>query len=204
MVTHWKKEKSISSTDKNEIEDDTTAKDTGERPDNIWDIDYMTLSRKDNVAFRAKLFLSQVEMGNLDFDERVDGLPAWIPEADSMFDFPKYFDRNEAWVNILNNLWSAVTYDEINPNSSEDSDYGIWSKNSIRGIVYNRARSDRFFRALHEKLNNIEDDIQLQTQILAAVKSFKYQVEQYVLNNPREFITYDEDDYLYDDDEDNL
>lgn len=52
-------------TNKDSINDDDQSRDIGDRADNTWDVMQLSISKKDNVAFRAKLFLSLIEKVNL-------------------------------------------------------------------------------------------------------------------------------------------
>ena len=50
-------------------ENEIAAKDLGERSDNLYDSVDIEVSKKDNVAFRAKLFLTLVKKGHFEYDE---------------------------------------------------------------------------------------------------------------------------------------
>ena len=55
-------------TNKDSINDDDQSRDIGDRADNTWDVMQLSISKKDNVAFRAKLFLSLIEKGKFVLD----------------------------------------------------------------------------------------------------------------------------------------
>lgn len=168
-------------TNKDSINDDDQSRDIGDRADNTWDVMQLSISKKDNVAFRAKLFLSLIEKGKFVLDPETGEREYETQFNDIISDVPLYWSYNEAWSSILKNLWMCESYDNIDPNT------GVFAANSIRGKVKQLAdRKMALFVALNDKLEEVEGDIELENQILATVKSSYNQVAQIWLNDPVE------------------
>lgn len=168
-------------TNKDSINDDDQSRDIGDRADNTWDVMQLSISKKDNVAFRAKLFLSLIEKGKFVLDPETGEREYQTQFNDIISDVPLYWSYSEAWSSILKNLWMCESYDNIDPNT------GVFAANSIRGKVKQLAdRKMALFVALNDKLEEIEGDIELENQILATVKSSYNQVAQIWLNDPVE------------------
>lgn len=168
-------------TNKDSINDDDQSRDIGDRADNTWDVMQLSISKKDNVAFRAKLFLSLIEKGKFVLDPETGEREYQTQFNDIISDVPLYWSYSEAWSSILKNLWMCESYDNIDPNT------GVFAANSIRGKVKQLAdRKMALFVALNDKLEEIEGDIELENQILATVKSSYNQVAQIWLNDPIE------------------
>lgn len=168
-------------TNKDSINDDDQSRDIGDRADNTWDVMQLSISKKDNVAFRAKLFLSLIEKGKFVLDPETGEREYQTQFDDIISDVPLYWSYSEAWSSILKNLWMCESYDNIDPNT------GVFAVNSIRGKVKQLAdRKMALFVALNDKLEEIEGDIELENQILATVKSSYNQVAQIWLNDPVE------------------
>ena len=168
-------------TNKDSINDDDQSRDIGDRADNTWDVMQLSISKKDNVAFRAKLFLSLIEKGKFVLDPETGKREYETQFNDIISDVPLYWSYSEAWSSILKNLWMCESYDNIDPNT------GTFAANSIRGKVKQLAdRKMALFVALNDKLEEVEGDIELENQILATVKSSYNQVAQIWLNDPVE------------------
>lgn len=168
-------------TNKDSINDDDQSRDIGDRADNTWDVMQLSISKKDNVAFRAKLFLSLIEKGKFVLDSETGEREYETQFNDIISDVPLYWSYSEAWSSILKNLWMCESYDNIDPNT------GVFAANSIRGKVKQLAdRKMALFVALNDKLEEVEGDIELENQILATVKSSYNQVAQIWLNDPVE------------------
>lgn len=168
-------------TNKDSINDNDQSRDIGDRADNTWDVMQLSISKKDNVAFRAKLFLSLIEKGKFVLDPETGEREYETQFNDIISDVPLYWSYSEAWSSILKNLWMCESYDNIDPN------IGTFAANSIRGKVKQLAdRKMALFVALNDKLEEVEGDIELENQILATVKSSYNQVAQIWLNDPVE------------------
>lgn len=168
-------------TNKGSINYNDKARDIGDRADNTWDVMQLSISKKDNVAFRAKLFLSLIEKGKFVLDPETGEREYETLYNDIITDVPLYWSYGEAWSSILKNLWMCESYDDIDPNT------GVYATNSIKGKVKQLAdRKMALFVALNDKLEEISGDIELENQILATVKSSYNQVAQIWLNDPVE------------------
>jgi hypothetical protein len=71
-----------------------------ERAEPLYDIDRMLVSLKDNVAFRAKLFLSRQRRTRFDYDD-ISGERILVTDYDSVLGSPLYMSFDETWVEIL-------------------------------------------------------------------------------------------------------
>lgn len=174
---------------KTQQEDETSAKvDIGEAPDNPWDRFQFESSKKDNVASRAKLFLTHLRKGHLIPNE--DGSKTLIYEQDDLLQSPIYMPFGEVWNRILEDLWSVETYDDRDNN-------GQYLPNSLRGMIARKKENDAFYRILDEKLSEldgntelgIKPDIQLQNEILNTIKSQKPQMAAMWLEDPSNTFT---------------
>lgn len=164
------------------IEDDSNARDIGDRSDFVFDIESIKISKKDNVAFRAKLFLSMIERsmfvttmreenGQIVYDKSFEYV------KDEILNTPEFVPYSECWNKILEDLWSCETYDQ-----KIDGEY---ARSSLRGMVKRLKQSDSFYEALDRKLDAIQGDIELQNQIFGTVKSSKPQVAFQELRSPK-------------------
>ena len=153
-------------------------KNAGNNADNVWDINDFEISKKDNVAFRAKLFLSQVEKGKFE-ENPFTGQKELVYETDPVMGFPVFWDYNTSWNKILENLYDCETYDEKDAN-------GEYKSNSILGTCKRLAKVDSYFEQLYKNLTSdeVKNDLQLQTQIYGTVKSSKNQVAFIQLQDP--------------------
>ena len=144
----------------------------------IKDIENFDVSKKDNVAFRAKLFLGQIERRIFDVDI-LTGERKAIIQTDKVLGFPIYEPFSNSWNKILNELWNIESFDEIDM-KSKNSD-NSYAKTSLRYNVKFRAKADPFYASLDKRLDETywfnsetqrkEPDIELQNQILATIKS---------------------------------
>lgn len=150
--------------------------DTNGIAENTYDVDPFSISKKDNVALRAKLFLGQIKMSHYDIDP-ITGEKIIIIDTDRIFGAPLYTPFSEAWNQILTNLWDTDSYGK----RGEDGEY---LPTSIRGAVKRLAKSNKFFYQLDKKLDLIEDDIQLQNQIHSTIRSQHAQLLQIHISNP--------------------
>lgn len=144
--------------------------------DFTYDIENYQLSKKDNVAFRAKMFLGFVEKRKFVTDE--NGNRTTILDTDDILGYAQYLPFSECWNKILKDCWSCETFDELDPNSKDQDN--PYAKTSFRYEIRFRSKSDEVYAALDEKMDQCyyftEDgmmmpDIELQNQILSTVKS---------------------------------
>lgn len=152
---------------KKEVDESATAKE--DAPDNIWDRFQFTVSKKDNVSFRAKLFLRQIPQ-------------AKFVSVDYQTDYGKKdleYEYNQILPGINKYTLFDVAWNQITSVANKCTSYGVMDENgnypdnSFRGIVKRAAKASWFFAALDQKLDEIENDFDLKTQIYTAVNSQK-------------------------------
>lgn len=152
---------------KKEVDESATTKE--DAPDNIWDRFQFTVSKKDNVSFRAKLFLRQIPQ-------------AKFVSVDYQTDYGKKdleYEYNQILPGINKYTLFDVAWNQITSVANKCTSYGVMDENgnypdnSFRGIVKRAAKASWFFAALDQKLDEIENDFDLKTQIYTAVNSQK-------------------------------
>lgn len=162
--------------------------DVGDRADNSWDVFQFGESKKDNVANRAKLFLTHIQRARLEIDPDNLDEKVLVYETDPLLDSPIYVPFGEAWTKITSEMWDIESYADI------DKD-GNYLPTSFRGKVKQRAKYEWFYRVLDKKLDELdgdefgnEPDIEMQNQIYSTVKSQQAQMAQIWLeDNKRKF-----------------
>lgn len=183
-------------------EEETSLKiDTGDRADNTWDVFQFGVSKKDNVANRAKLFLTHIQRARLEVDPKNPNNKILQYEFDDLLQAPVYLSFGEAWTKITSEMWSIESYGARDKN-------GNFLSTSLRGMVKNRAKNEWFYRVLDAKLDEldgdtelgIEPDLEMQNQIYNTVKSQMAQMAQIWLEDDRrKFTINSEVDDLLDD-----
>ena len=172
-------------------EEKSEKSDIGDRADNTWDVFQFEVSKKDNVANRAKLFLTHLPKARLEVNDENNSEKDIVYETDDLLDTPLYMSFGEVWTKILKDLWDIESYSE------KDKD-GNYLLSSLRGKVKNRAKNEAFYRILDDKLSeldgdvnlDIDPDIEMQNQIYATVKSQQAQMAQIWLEDPKaKFVT---------------
>ena len=165
--------------DETQIEESNsqTDQDTGDKAENSYDKDPLSVSKKDNVAARAKLFLGQIKKAHLELNP-ITGENEFVYDTDPIFGSAIYVPFGEAWNSILNNLWDTDSY-------GKRDESGHYDKHSIRGVVKRLAEASVFFKSLDLKLDSIEDDIQLQSQIHSTIRSQMAQMMQIWIKDPK-------------------
>lgn len=172
-------------------EEKSEKSDIGDRADNTWDVFQFEISKKDNVANRAKLFLTHLPKARLEVNDENNSEKDIVYETDDLLDTPLYMPFGEVWTKILKDLWDIESYSE------KDKD-GNYLSSSLRGKVKNRANNEAFYRILDDKLSeldgdvnlDIDPDIEMQNQIYATVKSQQAQMAQIWLEDPKaKFVT---------------
>ena len=172
-------------------EEKSEKSDIGDRADNTWDVFQFEVSKKDNVANRAKLFLTHLPKARLEVNDENNSEKDIVYETDDLLDTPLYMPFGEVWTKILKDLWDIESYSE------KDKD-GNYLSSSLRGKVKNRAKNEAFYRILDDKLSeldgdvnlDIDPDIEMQNQIYATVKSQQAQMAQIWLEDPKaKFVT---------------
>ena len=172
-------------------EEKSEKSDIGDRADNTWDVFQFEVSKKDNVANRAKLFLTHLPKARLEVNDENNSEKDIIYETDDLLDTTLYMPFGEVWTKILKDLWNIESYSE------KDKD-GNYLSSSLRGKVKNRAKNEAFYRILDDKLSeldgdvnlDIDPDIEMQNQIYATIKSQQAQMAQIWLEDPKaKFVT---------------
>lgn len=137
-------------------EQEREERELGDNPDNTWDKESYTISKKANVAFKAKLFFYSIPKTKYEFDpER--GNKYLVEEEDDLLMTTRSEDFNVVWNKILENLWNVESYLDLVDK------------------CYNLGKVDPFFMTVYNKLTSKDDPIDevTQTQILNTVKSAK-------------------------------
>ena len=153
------------------------AQDTGDKSGNTYDKDPLSISKKDNVATRAKLFLGQIKKMHAEIDP-FTGEKTFVYDKDPIFGNSTYVPFDQAWNTILNSLWDTDSYAKIGKDNKYD-------KHSIRGVVQRLAKSSPFFESLDKKLDLIKDDLELQSQIHSTIRSQMAQMMQAWISDPK-------------------
>ena len=95
----------IKEVDKQQTEEDNRLDtETGDNPDNTWDKNQGDISKKDNIAFRAKLFFYSVPKYEYTFirDEQTGVVTREIaPVLDEIFGIPTTESFNIVWNKIM-------------------------------------------------------------------------------------------------------
>lgn len=142
-------------TEKSE-EQEREERELGDNPDNTWDKESYTISKKANVAFKAKLFFYSIPKTKYEFDPET-GNKYLVEEEDDLLMTTRSEDFNVVWNKILENLWNVESYLDLVDK------------------CYNLGKVDPFFMTVYNKLTSKDDPIDevTQTQILNTVKSAK-------------------------------
>lgn len=137
-------------------EQEREERELGDNPDNTWDKESYTISKKDNVAFKAKLFFYSIPKTKYEFDTET-GNKYLVEEEDDLLMTTRSEDFNVVWNKILENLWNVESYLDLVDK------------------CYNLGKVDPFFMTVYNKLTSKDDPIDevTQTQILNTVKSAK-------------------------------
>lgn len=155
------KDKFIQDTDAAQISDNNRTDDepSGERELFTWDKYQFEISAKDNVAFRAKLFLTQVKDKRFVYDPET-GVRSLVDVQHPLTGLNGFVSFDDAWIKILNNLHDVDGYQEF-------------LKETER-----LAKTDAFFASLLENLYRISGDVELENQIFNTVSKHNPQVAQ--------------------------
>ena len=137
-------------------EQEREERELGDNPDNTWDKESYTISKKANVAFKAKLFFYSIPKTKYEFDLET-GNKYLVEEEDDLLMTTRSEDFNVVWNKILENLWNVESYLDLVDK------------------CYNLGKVDPFFMTVYNKLTSKDDPIDevTQTQILNTVKSAK-------------------------------
>lgn len=137
-------------------EQEREERELGDNPDNTWDKESYTISKKANVAFKAKLFFYSIPKTKYEVDPET-GNKYLVEEEDDLLMTTRSEDFNVVWNKILENLWNVESYLDLVDK------------------CYNLGKVDPFFMTVYNKLTSKDDPIDevTQTQILNTVKSAK-------------------------------
>lgn len=137
-------------------EQEREERELGDNPDNTWDKESYTISKKANVAFKAKLFFYSIPKTKYQFDPET-GNKYLVEEEDDLLMTTRSEDFNVVWNKILENLWNVESYLDLVDK------------------CYNLGKVNPFFMTVYNKLTSKDDPIDevTQTQILNTVKSAK-------------------------------
>lgn len=184
VVPKWKRLKTDAS------EKTAESRDVGDETNFAWDIDQLATSKKENITFRAKLFLSQIERSYYEIDESSENGKRLKVKMNSIFqDFPEYVPFSQAWNKVLNTLWDCESFEDRYGND--------YHRKSILGMAKRLGKSDPFFQTLYDNLKELEDPY-LKAEIFGAIKSSKPTVAYFELRDPVFYDDTELDDSLSD------
>ena len=160
------------------LSEDTAQREAEDRYENTWDIDHFELSVKDNVAFRAKLFLSQIPKGRID-----DVTRRFVPVEDELLGTQSYYSYDESWRLVMDNLSNLSTF------------------SAIKKEVKRLAKTSAYFHSLNTVLDRVEGDIELENQLANAIKKQTATITFIEQSKPKQKRKYnaEEDDVISDD-----
>lgn len=149
-------------------EQEREERELGDNPDNTWDKESYTISKKANVAFKAKLFFYSIPKTKYEFDPET-GNKYLVEEEDDLLMTTRSEDFNVVWNKILENLWNVESYLDLVDK------------------CYNLGKVDPFFMTVYNKLTSKDDPIDevTQTQILNTVKSAKNSLTAIIVERKR-------------------
>ena len=167
----------IKEVDKQEVEEENRLEaETGDNPDNVWDKNQGQTSKKDNIAFRAKLFFYSVPKYEYVFNKDEQGVVTkeLTPVMDNIFGLPVTESFNDVWNKIMENLWDIDSYEDI---VNESARLG---------------ETDATFYSIHEMLTSEENPIDdnTKTQLETTIKSAKIQMNTINVKSDTPSITY--------------
>lgn len=140
----------VVNTRKNKLDKDhEEGKDSGDVSDNIWDIDHLEVSRKNNVSFRAKLFFSTIPNRIKSID---NGVITYETVQDDYTGATQFVTFAETWNKIMEDLSECDSFDDI------DSDTGDYMSSSIMYNVRRLANVDSFYAYVYDQLNRLNND----------------------------------------------
>jgi hypothetical protein len=121
-------------------EQEREERELGDNPDNTWDKESYTISKKANVAFKAKLFFYSIPKTKYEFDPET-GNKYLVEEEDDLLMTTRSEDFNVVWNKILENLWNVESYLDLVDK------------------CYNLGKVDPFFMTVYNKLTSKDDPI---------------------------------------------
>nr|DAX15065.1 MAG TPA: hypothetical protein [Bacteriophage sp.] len=128
-------------------------------PDNTWDAEQGEHSKKDKLAFNARLFFYSIPEYQFETVEYEDGKIIRIPTpvTDPIFNLNQSVPFSIAWNKVMENLWDIDTFDEM-----------VERCDRLSAV-------DPFFYALKERLADTDNQLTQweKTQLEVAIKSSK-------------------------------
>lgn len=121
--------------------------------------DNYTISKKDNVAFRAKLFLCQIKDSQFEYDEST-GQNVLVWKTNPITGLQQYVSYDDAWQLIVHELHNVDSYQDI--------------LNETKRL----SATKPFFAQLYNNLQQISGDTELETQIFNTVNKHLTKVLQ--------------------------
>ena len=145
--------------------EDAKNRDTGDQPDNIWDKASYEFSKKENVAFNAKLFFYSMPLEKYQIAD--DGTKQRVKVKDGIFGLTKTVPFNIAWNKILENLWNVDDWDSL--------------INKVRRL----SQADPFFGTLLDLIDDPDYPLgeTTVTQLLTTIKSAKNSMDTISIQN---------------------
>lgn len=132
--------------------------------------DNYIIDQKTNVAYRAKLFLTQIRDVKFEYNQEL-GKNEVVQKSDPETGLPLYVSFDDAWQIITKELHEVDSFEEL---MSE---------------VQRLAKTKAFFSELYKNLSSIGNDIQLQTQIYSTVNKHLTKVLQLQIASERNKIS---------------
>lgn len=181
--------------------DHENGKDSADVSDNIWDIDHLEVSRKNNVSFRAKLFFSTIPSRIKSID---DGIVTYENVQDEYTGSTQFVPFSETWNKIMEDLSECDSFDNI------DSETGDYTSSSIMYNVRRLAKVDSFYAYVYDQLNELNSDIngadetarnialETKIQIFNTIIGTKADIDVIDIDNPKpeQFQIEDETDFM--------
>lgn len=137
---------------------------TNDNYENIWDRASYEISKKDNVAFNAKLFFYSIPQSRFVLDE--EGNKQLVTVKDDIFGLDVAQSFDVTWNKILENLWNVNNWDDL----------------LVK--VRNLAKADPFFAKLREYID--DPDLPLPentvTQLITTIQSAKNAMDTVFVN----------------------
>ena len=177
----------IKSFSKNENDsDEDEQEELEENPFKNYDKFDLGISGKDNVALRAKLFMSRIPVlkpvqYEIEEGGKTQIIEEWEEELDP-FNNPKLYSFSEVWVAMNDYLHNTDSFDK----KDEKGDY---LPNSTLGIAQRVSKSNPMFVPIFRKLEKVVDkddfDISLKQTLQATLNRSKPNIQFVQLSDPR-------------------
>lgn len=151
------------------------SKDKEKDNENAFDRYQFSIPRKQSVGFLAKLFMRQIPVSYWDNSNSEE--PIYVEKGNDIFpEITQYIPFDEAWDLITKQLGQCNSYGDLQRDVNGNIVYdkggnAVYDQNSIRGMVKQLAKSQTFFVAIDMKLDEIEDNSELKSQLYATINS---------------------------------